>query len=221
MQPKTLSELYDAVKEKRIKVAYGNNKKFRLFIATNDHLCYFKPKSSRRGYVMDGELFKTLVKFEGAESPRTEDEKLKKQYNVIAKYRKMAMVASFTNSFIKDCKALPATFEEWVKEGKKGLYESGITTGNGIDGKVISLDRIAKKYPYDIKNLREAIKNQKAGTYGYRMRFSGYDMSLSTQNSETAVGEFMGYLSLEFKNCGNGYYYLLINDDNFIGYDVD
>ena len=34
-------------------------------------------------------------------------------------------------------------------------------------------------------------------------------------------GMFFGYLSLEYKGCGNGYYYLLINDDNFIGYDVD
>jgi len=27
--------------------------------------------------------------------------------------------------------------------------------------------------------------------------------------------------SEEFRGCGNGYYYLLINDENFIGYDID
>lgn len=25
----------------------------------------------------------------------------------------------------------------------------------------------------------------------------------------------------EYRNCGNGYYYLLINDDFMIGYDID
>ena len=27
--------------------------------------------------------------------------------------------------------------------------------------------------------------------------------------------------SKEFRNCGNGYYYLLINDEYMIGYDID
>lgn len=25
----------------------------------------------------------------------------------------------------------------------------------------------------------------------------------------------------EYRNCGNGYYYLLINDNSMIGYDID
>jgi hypothetical protein len=69
------------------------------------------------------------------------------------------------------------------------------------------------------KKLREAIADKKdAKTICSRYNFAGYEMSIEIHNDN---GVFRGFLSLEYKNCGNGYYYLLINDDNFIGYDVD
>ncbi|MGE3468427.1 MAG: hypothetical protein AB7J13_16015, partial [Pyrinomonadaceae bacterium] len=96
------------------------------------------------------------------------------------------------------------------------------TTGTTIDGKVISLNRIAKKYPREIERLREAIRTRTAGAYitGRWAKFTGYDISIEADlNTET--GDFRAFLSLEYAGCGNGYYYLLINDENFIGYDVD
>ena len=31
----------------------------------------------------------------------------------------------------------------------------------------------------------------------------------------------MAGLNMEYENCGNGYYYMLINEDRFIGIDID
>ena len=229
MQPKTFEELYQAVEKKEIVSAIDKEgKKHRLFVATNGSLCCFYPKRSRSGYRIPAGDFDNFTSFQSAPAPKTDDEKLKKQYNTIAKYKKMAGEATFSNSFIEDCKKLPA-FDEWVNDkvkssyndsiAQKGLYELHITTGNGIDGRVISISRIAKQYPHYAQRLRDAIKNQSEGSICSFVPFAGYDMSLSTALKET--GEFIGYLSLEFKGCGNGYYYLLINDENFIGYDVD
>lgn len=231
MKPANYNELYKAVENKEIISAKSKEKTFRLFIATNGVLCYFKPRSGRNGYRLSESDFETLISFQ-APILLSEDDKLKKQYAEIAKYKKMAEKATFTNSWIEDCKNIP-NFEEWKKDLKtdnfgtpcdprpKNLYELGITTGNKIDSKVISIDRIAKQYPNYARMLRENIANQKAGVICSHVPFAGYDMSLSTANKESSTGEFMGYLSIEFKGCGNGYYYLLINDDNFIGYDVD
>lgn len=227
----TYSELYDAVKEKKIIAAIDKNgKKQRLFIATNGFLCHFMPRSSRRGYRIHETEISNFVKFIGKAEPKTEEQLLKKQYNKIAKYKKMASEATFSNDWIEKCKNLP-DFETWKKDvvsdeferpcepRPKNLYKYGITTGNKIDGKVVSLSRIAKEYPHAIRQLREAIKEKKAvGSVLYGRRFAGYDISISVEQRENGI---VGYLSLEYKGCGNGYYYLLINDENFIGYDID
>ncbi len=231
MQPKNIYELQDAVENKDIVSAKTKEGQlYRLFVATNERLCYFPKGKSRVGYVVGEGLFSDFKTFQGKPEPKTAEAKLKSQYNEIAKYKKLASLATFTNSFIEDCKKLP-DFETWVKDLKKdeydstreprpkSLYDLHITTGNKIDGKVVSIERIGKQYPHYAQRLREAIKNQSEGHICSGVSFAGYDMSLSTAKRE--VGEFIGYLSLEFKDCGNGYYYLLINDDNFIGYDVD
>ena len=144
---------------------------------------------------------------------------VKNNFKIISKYRKMAELATFSNSFIELCLALPKTLEEYVEQGKKTLYDYGITTGCGVDGKVISINRIEKQYRNVAQKIREAIADKKdVGTICSRYNFAGYEMSIEIHNDN---GVFRGFLSLEYKNCGNGYYYLLINDDNFIGYDVD
>lgn len=217
--PKTFDELFEAVKNGEIISAKDKDGKvYRFFISTTEALCYFRKGSRRSGPYFPHNFFEDLVSFEFKE---TEEERKTRQerekYNDIAKYRKMAMQASFTNSFNEDCKKLPASFAEWVKDGKKSLFEYSITTGNKIDGKVISIERIGKQYRGVAEKIREAIKNQTKGHICSRYKFAGYEMTIEAYGE----GEWKMALSLEYKDCGNGYYYLLINDENFIGYDVD
>ena len=53
----------------------------------------------------------------------------------------------------------------------------------------------------------------------YRFDFCGYDGTLWCEPKEN--GDMIAGFSKEYRNCGNGYYYLLINDDCVIGYDID
>ena len=228
-------ELHAAVKNGSIIGAIGaNGKNDRFFISDRGDLCRFKPRSRRRGYLLDVSHLSRYVEFIPFKQPTSGAEKIRKAYRLIEKYKRSASEASFTNHFIRDCVALP-DFETWRKdlvepsswekdkeERPKTLYELHITTGTNIDGKVISLNRIAKKYPSEIENLREAIRNKVARIIigGRWAKFAGYDISIETEYN-TESGDFRGFLSLEYAGCGNGYYYLLINDENFIGYDVD
>lgn len=228
-------QLHEAVKIGSIIGAVDNNgKKHRFFISDGGGLCRFKPRSSRRGYSIYESDLASYSQFISSKPPQTGEEKIRKEYRLIEKYKRMAGEASFSNPFIRDCLALP-DFDVWTKDlvepsswetGKsqrpKTLYELHITTGTNIDGNVISLNRIAKKYPREIERLREAIRMRSAGAFitDRWSKFAGYDISIETDlNTET--GDFRGFLSLEYAGCGNGYYYLLINDENFIGYDVD
>jgi len=228
-------QLHEAVKNGSIVGAVDTSgKKHRFFISDSGSLCRFKPRSSRRGYSLYESDLARYKRFISSKSPQTSDERLTKAYRLVEKYKRMAGKASFSNPFIRDCLALPdldawrndlvepSSWEIDKSPRPKTLYELHITTGTNIDGKVISLNRIAKKYPREIERLREAIRNRSAGAFiaGRWAKFAGYDISIETDlNGEN--GDFRGFLSLEYAGCGNGYYYLLINDENFIGYDVD
>ncbi|KAA4645185.1 hypothetical protein F3B98_33105, partial [Bacteroides ovatus] len=66
--------------------------------------------------------------------------------------------------------------------------------------------------------FREALKNkEKFSTC--RFDFCGYDGTLWCEPRDN--GDMAAGFSKEYRNCGNGYYYLLINDDYVIGYDID
>lgn len=230
-----LVELYEAVRNGSIVSAVcANGMKDRFFISDSGSLCRFKPRSSRRGYVVFETDLLRYRQFISPEPTATKEEKSRKEYRLIEKYKRMAGQASFTNPFIRDCQALP-DLDVWSRDlvepsswepdkelRPKTLYELHITTGTSIDGKVISLSRIEKKYPREIQMLRDSIGQRLARRIisGRWAKFAGYDISIETEY-DAETGDFRGFLSLEYAGCGNGYYYLLINDNNFIGYDVD
>ena len=170
-------ELHDAVKNGTIVGAFDvNGKKDRLFISASGGLCRFNPRSSRRGYCLQEFEVARYTQFIPPKASPTGEEKLEREYRIIEKYKRMAGEASFTNPFIRDCLAIP-DFDLWRKDlvepnswekdkepRPKTLYELHVTTGTNIDGKVISVNRIAKKYPLAIERLRESVRNQSAGT---------------------------------------------------------
>ena len=99
------------------------------------------------------------------------------------------------------------------------LYENRITTGTAIDGKCIRLSTIEKYCgSWDMQRFRQAMKNkEKFSTL--RFDFCGYDGTLWCEPRDN--GDMAAGFSKEYRNCGNGYYYLLINDEFVIGYDID
>ena len=214
----SFAELLQGVKDKKIiSAVMVDGSKPRFFIASGGiDLCTFSPNSRVSGRLFLNTCIQDITKINYA-IVKDEAYKDKQKFKLIFKYFKLASKARFTNSFIKDCLALPSTFEQWVADGKKSLYDYHITTGNKIDGVVVTVDRICKAYPHAGTALRNAIQVQYDGSICSRTPFAGYEMSISSDNKDG----FRCFLSLEFKGCGNGYYYLLINENTFIGYDVD
>lgn len=129
---------------------------------------------------------------------------------MILKYQKLARLATHTNDWLRRIAGADLT---------KSLYENHITTGTGIDGKCIRLSTIEKYCGYMVMAcFREAFKKKEKYS-SYRFDFCGYDGTLWCEPQEN--GDMIAGFSKEYRNCGNGYYYLLINDDCVIGYDID
>lgn len=133
-----------------------------------------------------------------------------KELKLVKKYQRLAEKASFNNFFIQKIKNADLT---------KDLYENHITCGTGIDGQCMKLKTIEKYCGHFTMNMfRESVRDR---TYFNSERFKlyGYDGTLWCEPREN--GEVLAGLCKEFTGTGNGYYYLLINDETFIGYDVD
>jgi|688.fasta_scaffold741875_2 hypothetical protein len=210
------NEQIEKIKNRKIREAIlTNGERVRIFFSTNGFLCQYKKGSRKYGWSLRENEIERLIE----SNKRPEKSIDEKTFRVISKFRKEALKASFTNDFIRDCIALPKTFDEWVADGKKTPYQYGITIGCKITGDLVSIESISKKFNFNYKELiKQAIKEQNNFTTG-RFDYNGYDGSVSFVKDDK--GDFRGYFAKEFRNCGNGYYYLLINDNYFIGYDVD
>lgn len=169
------------------------------------------PKKKNRGY-----LFDSWDSIEKIYYPSPKRSRSPQQINMwfVRKYQKLAAKASFSNIYIRNI--LNA-------DPSKTLFENSITTGTRIDGQVISLEAIRKWCgEANYQNFKEALKDKRTFDSG-RFDFRGYDgrLWIAVYENNDGIYEINAGFSKEYRNCGNGYYYLLINDDNFIGYDID
>ena len=53
----------------------------------------------------------------------------------------------------------------------------------------------------------------------FPLRFTAMTARCGAERAEN--GDMAAGFGKEFRNCGNGYYYLLVNDEYMIGYDID
>lgn len=188
--------------------------KRRLFINDRKGDIYMFSKGSRK----KGDVFKNLnsitkIYLPGERKPSTPEE-IERRH--VLKCKREAAKATFTNPFIRKCLEADET---------KSAYENDISGGSNNSGKIISLTSIAKKHPWEVKLFRQALAEHRDYSSG-RIPFRGYEMTLSLETTKEGdkynePGDIRGFLSLEYKDCLNGYYYLLINNENFIGYDKD
>lgn len=136
--------------------------------------------------------------------------------DIVAKFKRYASRATFPSKFIRKC--LEA-------DPSKSCYENNLTTGTGIDGEIISLKAIERYAPYAVQEFRKALKERR-DYHSHKFDFRGYDGSLWLQVAEKddgyyKAGDIAAGFSKEYRGCANGYYYSLIDDEHFIGTDVD
>lgn len=183
-----------------------DGKRRRLFINRGENVIgIVAPKKRKFGYV-----FTNWASIEQIYYPSQEQEETNTDRKMILKYQKLARLATHTNDWLRQIAGADL---------EKSLYENRITTGTRIDGKCIRLSTIEKYCGMTNMHLfRQAMKNKKKFST-CRFDFCGYDGTLWCESREN--GDMKAGFSKEYRNCGNGYYYLLINDEYMIGYDID
>lgn len=181
-------------------------KRRKLFINRDMNVIgIIAPRKRRQGY-----YFSNWTAIEKIYYPTAEKEETDINRKLILKYQKLAALATHSNSWLQKIAAADLT---------QSLYENRITTGTKIDGQCIRLSTIEKYCgSVNMRLFREAVKQGKNFST-VRFDFCGYDGRLWCEPREN--GEVMAGFSKEYRGCLNGYYYLLINDEYMIGYDVD
>ncbi len=179
----------------------------RLFLTAFREVCEFAPRSRKRGYELGKELIGLWLSIKKVE---------RKESNIVAKFQKYAARATFPSAFIRKCLNADIT---------KSCYDNGLTTGTRIDGEIISLKAIERYSPWYVEQFRKALRERKSYSSG-RFDFRGYDGTLwiEIQEKDTSYyrkGDVAAGFSKEYRGCGNGYYYSLIDDEHFIGCDID
>lgn len=189
-----------------IETLQGKERK-RLFLSQNNLVCEFAPRSRKRGYAIDVNVIVDWIRI----APYTS-----KESNVVAKFKRYAAHATFPSAFIRKC--LDA-------DTSKGCYENRLTTGTRIDGEIISLKAIERYAPFAVSSFRKALKERNNYCSG-RFDFRGYDGTLwieiaGLDDGYSHKGDIKAGFNKEYRDCGNGYYYSLIDDEHFIGTDID
>ncbi len=179
----------------------------RLFFSTQGNICEFAPRSHRRGYIIPEYIVHGWLGVAKVE---------KSDKNVVAKFIRYASRATFPSAFVRKClSADPA----------KDCYENRLTTGTRIDGDIISLKAVERHAPWEIRQFRKALAERRPYRSG-SFDLYGYDGSLWLEIAEKddgyyRKGDIKAGLNKEYRGCGNGYYYILIDDEHFIGVDID
>ncbi len=186
---------------------YGLQETQILFINRNENVIGIIALGKRKS----GYIFTDWASIEKIYYPSSSPEDAADiEKKLVLKYQKLARLATHTNDWLR--KIANADLD-------KSLYENRITTGTRIDGKCIGLATIEKYCgSWDMARFRTALKQGEKFSTG-RFDFCGYDGTLRCEPREN--GDMAAGFSKEYRNCGNGYYYLLINDEYMIGYDID
>lgn len=185
---------------------YGKERR-RLFLSAQGNICEFARRSKTKGYPIDIEIIEGW-----SDMTRV----VRSETDIVAKFRRYASRATFPSQFIRKCLEADPT---------KSCYENRLTTGTRIDGEIISLKAIERYAPYAVLEFRKALK-ERHDYNSHRFDFRGYDGSLwlkvvKKDNGYYKAGDIAAGFNKEYRGCGNGYYYSLIDDEHFIGTDID
>lgn len=186
---------------------HNGKERKRLFYSAQGNICEFAPRSRRRGYIIPPSIVVEWLGLSKVEKPET---------NIVEKFMRYASRATFPSAFVRKCLSADHT---------RSCYKNDLTTGTRIDGEIISLKAVERHAPWAVQEFRSALTERRAYHSG-RFDFRGYDGTLWIEIADKddgyyRKGDVKAGLSKEYRGCGNGYYYLLIDDEHFIGVDID
>lgn len=193
-------------------VVYYNNKREvkRLFISRSGEVCEFKKGSRHYGTILD---ISNVINIEVIK-PKSEIDIFKKNVNKIIKY---LSDSGLWQEKLEDCKYLITLSDDEIISLKKNFYDESkkhnITLwGNDcfysfFEERGIKSVNFEDKFHKDfvVKNIKQAIRDK----VDYRTRWrKNYDNSIHIEHGNNKL---RGWYSEEYKNCGNGHYYYLLD----------
>lgn len=209
----------------------GSKMNLRLFKSTHMELCYYGKNMKRRGYTIR-HVAERIVSL----TPK------KSRTNLSRYERYIDSLEKFKNAFTKKVhKNLWSGMQDGYKrldiEAFKKFVEAGeYNSGNYYDAlrefsKGSNLDlmwenhyktttiksnrplrgRMSGGYYECVEKIKSHLDNKEDFSYYWE---SNYDVHVSGHTSKN--GEYRATLSLEYRGCGNGHYYILINENQAV-----
>ena len=218
------------VKEHVIAYKDGTTRTARLFkgVSYNPELiCEYKYRSRRRGYPLDMTNIVSILPKE-----KKAQDKARKARKFLVKVAVALKKSGLWQDIRKDFEALilldDATLEKFIYGPMDDAERKELATSIGLSDRMNlgfsdladTINKGLKKinyspyYAYE-SQFKNAIENHQ--DFDARWR-KGYDNSISCK---TIGGQNCAWYSEEYKNCGNGHYYLAINGTHAIFYEND
>lgn len=210
-------------KEHVITYADGSTRVARLFISSTGAPCEFKPRSKRYGTVLCLDFIVNIQPVvKKTVSPAV---KARKFLNKVCTHLEKSGLWS---KLLKDLKILSEASDEVltrIMTGKMSWDEEiALSRELGLSIRYGGLDSIRGTVDKGIKSINynkwdkdriskafaEAIANKQEYSYAWR---KGYDNSISCRMYND---QLVAHYSEEFKDCGNGHYYLAIDEHHAI-----
>lgn len=195
----------------------GTKVENRMFISANDKICVFKSRSRTSGYPISLMNVKDIY----LKNQNEEIELCRRNLKNVVKYltasglwQKQLNGARYLLSLSdNELKALAYDYNYVFNDELKaqGIDFFGVDCFCDLFGKKIkTINWEADEKEYQTNNISRAIKEKI--NYRYRWR-KNYDnkIELNFDNNEPR-----GWYSEEYKNCGNGYYYYLLDEKHVL-----
>lgn len=231
----TISQIHDLYntgnKTLSVVLQNGETKKLRLFLSNANRLCYFGKGKRHSGYPISG-IIEQIVSIKPVDKPK---ETVLDQYiNNLLKFKKAFTVNAHPNLWW----SLRDSYDRLdINDFRNFVIEHNPNPDSNYDLYTLmneycknnKLDIISENH-YKITTIKSNKPRYFIGEYNnylanvkhhldnmedFRYHWNGnYDVSVSGRVTE--AGFYCAWFSLEYRGCGNGHYYLLINENQAV-----
>jgi len=218
----------DGHRELTVVMLTGENLKLRLFMSTSGTLAYKAKGRKRSGYALSG----IVEKIERIKSVK---KGLSRKERYIANLRKYK--AAFQNAHpnlwgeLRDAYTrlnIDEVEKELANKGDNDSYyevlreiqrrdKLDLISDNQYKTTTIRANKPNNRFEYwryqdCIDNIQRHLDNKETFSYSWT---ASYDVSVKGRFDEDD-GQYRAWLSLEFRGCGNGHYYLLVDSNRAV-----
>jgi hypothetical protein len=205
-----------------ITYADGHKRVARLFFSREGNLCEFNKRSRKYGHYFDstGVVDIEPVDYQSVDTARKFLKRVCKLLEKSGLWANMLHDYKILLSLDDDTLKKVLTTESFGDEVYAMARKYGMMCGRmsgGVDSLVGTIRKGIISIPYGKYKLavkdsfRTAIKNKAEFNYFWR---KNYDNRISCQQGEDGI--MRAWFSSEFKDCGNGHYYLAIDESHAI-----